>query len=444
MRCLFFLAVIFYSGSVCAETQTLPTSGTLLWRISGNGLHSPSYLYGTMHTRDNRVFHFSDSVLNCFMRCQAFAMEIKLDELNREDAISNMMMDSGQIIENYLSKNQYDSLQQKIQIVTGLPMSLFERMKPIYIATMLSQSQLLKDTTIKNSNSYFLDEYFEQMAKYSGKKVHALEMLQTQLDVFNFLSLTQQVVMLMKSVREENNSYVLDTFINHYVNGELEILVNSKDNQFWPSDFVNQILYKRNKGMADNIESLIKTQSTFAAFGAAHLTGDSGVISLLRKKGFTVEPVEANYNDISDEGWLYVYPCSVIAVPMPGIPEFTTDTLTNSKIIYQKWISTQSNNYVVAHFDKSVSINKKVLEEFAKNELTPNLQLVRAKNEFATHRNIKTYDLNERSANGNAFIIENGNEKIAVLVLKESGLDAEELKRFLSIIRYKISSVIPN
>lgn len=84
------------------------------------------------------------------------------------------------------------------------------------------------------------------------------------------------------------------------------------------------------------------------------------------------------------------------------------------------------------------------MEEFAKNELTPNLQLVRAKNEFATHRNIKTYDLNERSANGNAFIIENGNEKIAVLVLKESGLDAEELKRFLSIIRYKISSVIPN
>lgn len=76
-------------------------------------------------------------------------MEIKLDELNREDAISNMMMDSGQTIENYLSKNQYDSLQQKIQIVTGLPMSLFERMKPIYIATMLSQSQLLKDTTIK-------------------------------------------------------------------------------------------------------------------------------------------------------------------------------------------------------------------------------------------------------------------------------------------------------
>lgn len=85
-----------------------------------------------------------------------------------------------------------------------------------------------------------------------------------------------------------------------------------------------------------------------------------------------MEPVEANYNDISDEGWLYVYPCSVIAVPMPGIPEFTTDTLTNSKIIYQNWISTQSNNYVVAHFDKSVSINKK----YWKNLLRMNLHQI--------------------------------------------------------------------
>lgn len=442
MMRLLLLVALFYSVHVIAETQSLPTSGTLLWRISGNGLHAYSYLYGTMHTRDNRVFHFSDSVLNCFMRCQAFAMELKSDELNREDLISNMMLDSGQTIENYLSKIQYDSLQLKIQKATGLPLSLFERMKPIYIATMLSQNEFLKDTSSKNANLFFLDEYFEQMAKHSGKKIHALEMLQTQLDVFNFLSINQQVMILMKSVREENTTKGTDTFINHYINGELEILINQEENDLWPEEFVHQILYKRNVGMADKIENLIKTQTTFAAFGAAHLTGDSGIISLLRKKGFTVEPVNANYNDISDEGWLYVYPCSVISVPMPGLPEFATDTLLISKIIYPKWISTQSNHYVVAHFDKSVSINKKILEEFAWNELTTNVNLVRAKNEFAARRNIRTYSLKEKSESGYAFIIENGNEKIAVLVLKESGLEIQELKRFLSIIRYKISSII--
>ncbi len=445
MSRFFFLVFLFFPGIIVAETHPLPTSGTLLWRISGKGLQYSSYLYGTMHTRDARVFHFSDSVLNCFMRCRAFAMELKLDELNREDVISNMMMDSGQTIENYLSKNQYDSLALKIQAATGLPMSLFERMKPIYIATMLSQNEILNDTiSKKNLNPFFLDEYFEEMAKHSGKKINALEILQTQLDVFNFLTIKQQVEMLMNSVREENSNIGLDTFINHYINGELEILINNQENEMWSADFVNQILYKRNKGMADTIESLIKAQSTFAAFGAAHLTGDSGVISLLRKKGFTVEPVEANYNDISKEGWLYVYPCSVIAVPMPGIPQYLIDTLPSSKIIYQKWISSQSNNYVVAHFNNSVSINKKVLEEFVGNEIKNRLSLVRVKGVYATQRNIKAYYLNKKSANGTVSIVENGNEKIVAIVFNELKVDSTEMNRFLFLVRYKISSVIPN
>ncbi|MEI7801358.1 MAG: TraB/GumN family protein [Bacteroidota bacterium] len=436
----FFIAFIFLTVTVHAET--LPTSGTLLWRISGNGLKTSSYLYGTMHTRDKRVFHFSDSVLTCFMRCKSFAMELKLDDINREEVISNMMMDSGQTIENFLTKTQYDSLQQKMQQSTGLPLSLFDRLKPIYIATMLSQGELLGDSSDKNSNQLFLDEYFEQLANQSGKKVHALELLQTQLNVFNYLSLTEQIIFLMKSIRDESPEKGIDTFINHYVNGELEVLVNSEDNNLWPADFVGKILYERNKGMADHVEALIKEQSTFAAFGAAHLTGDSGVISLLRKKGFTVEPVQANYNDISDEGWLYIYPCSVIAVPMPGIPVLATDTLAESKCVYQKWISNQSNNYCVAHFNKNISINKSLLQQYVKNETGINLKLERAKNEFVSRRNIKTYKLNDKSSSGNLFVIENGNEKIEVIVLKNSSVDIDELKRFLSIIRYKVSSVI--
>ena len=234
----------------------------------------------------------------------------------------------------------------------------------------------------------------------------------------------------------------MDTFINQYVNGDLKNLINSDDNKLWPADFVDKILYERNKGMADNIETMITAQSTFAAFGAAHLTGDSGIISLLRKKGFTVEPVMANYNDISDEGWLYIYPCSVISVPMPGTPVFSTDTLPESNGIYQKWISTQSNNYCVARFNENSSINKKLLQQFVKNESGLSFKIARAKNEFIDRRNIKTFKLNEKTASGNVFVIENGNEKIAVIVLKNPSIDTTELKRFLSIIRYKVSSVI--
>ncbi len=43
--------------------------------------------------------------------------------------------------------------------------------------------------------------------------------------------------------------------------------------------------------MASRMDSLSALRTMFFAVGAAHLKGDSGVIELLQKKGFAVEPV---------------------------------------------------------------------------------------------------------------------------------------------------------
>jgi uncharacterized protein YbaP (TraB family) len=47
--------------------------------------------------------------------------------------------------------------------------------------------------------------------------------------------------------------------------------------------------------MAKNFVKIAKKQSVFCAVGAAHLPGETGVIELLRKKGYTVEPVIFNW-----------------------------------------------------------------------------------------------------------------------------------------------------
>ena len=47
----------------------------------------------------------------------------------------------------------------------------------------------------------------------------------------------------------------------------------------------------RNKTMAKQFSKISKDQTLFCAVGAAHLVGDKGVLALLRKKGYTVEPV---------------------------------------------------------------------------------------------------------------------------------------------------------
>jgi len=53
--------------------------------------------------------------------------------------------------------------------------------------------------------------------------------------------------------------------------------------------------------MARRIDSLISLRTMFLAIGAAHLPGDSGVINLLRRKGFTLEPVFSNKKIAADD-----------------------------------------------------------------------------------------------------------------------------------------------
>ena len=69
---LFFIIALFFKKLAAQDTS----SKTLLWRISGSGLQKPSYLYGTMHLKDRRLFFFGDSVYKSLEASEGFAMEI--------------------------------------------------------------------------------------------------------------------------------------------------------------------------------------------------------------------------------------------------------------------------------------------------------------------------------------------------------------------------------
>jgi uncharacterized protein YbaP (TraB family) len=51
------------------------------------------------------------------------------------------------------------------------------------------------------------------------------------------------------------------------------------------------LLYGRNRKWAKILDGLLGQKSLLIAVGAAHLPGTMGVIALLRKEGYTVEPV---------------------------------------------------------------------------------------------------------------------------------------------------------
>src|SRR5215510_1180692 len=128
LRRALLIFIIGFQFSVSVFSQ----GNSLLWRITGNHTEHPSYLYGTMHSTDPRVFHFADSVLTAFEMCDAFAMEVLIDENVQATILQNIFMNGDATLKSLLSSDQYDSLQRFAMKNAGLDVSYFDRMKPLY------------------------------------------------------------------------------------------------------------------------------------------------------------------------------------------------------------------------------------------------------------------------------------------------------------------------
>jgi uncharacterized protein YbaP (TraB family) len=86
----------------------------------------------------------------------------------------------------------------------------------------------------------------------------------------------------------------LTELIGAYKVQDLDLLMKLMRESKFDSDtkgYEDEILDKRNANWISIIEKAARDKSTFFAFGAAHLAGEKGVVSLLRKAGYTVKPL---------------------------------------------------------------------------------------------------------------------------------------------------------
>src|SRR5512138_3886247 len=88
------LLFLYGSGNLYAQS--------VLWKITDNAAHV-SYLYGTIHITDNRVFEWSDSVYACIEKCEVFAGEVDMSPSNLFKAASLMMLPGEETLEDRFS-----------------------------------------------------------------------------------------------------------------------------------------------------------------------------------------------------------------------------------------------------------------------------------------------------------------------------------------------------
>lgn len=277
-----FLSLTFFIGIVSAISAQ-----SLLWKVTGKDIASPSYLYGTFHIQDDRVFSFDSTVWKAYNSCEAFAGELLFDDIDMKAVRQSMMLPKGQTISDMLSKEDFAILDSICKAKLGASAIFLNTMKPFFLVTSIQQMDFNHD------QEEALDMFFQKQAQQQGKSCYGLEKYIDQINALDAIPLKEQVTMMVQFLHDTSEVAAdeNDKLIQTYLAFELDSLVEMTQDTSLPPQFGKILVDKRNVTMAKGFQKIAKKERLFCAVGAAHLGGKKGIIALLRKKGYTVEPV---------------------------------------------------------------------------------------------------------------------------------------------------------
>src|SRR4026207_1005623 len=122
--------------SVAAYGQDNKENKTLLWKISGNGLEKPSYLFGTIHLLCADDAKLSTNMKKAISECDEVYFEVDLDNMMEMLlAVNKMTMTGDTTLRDLLSDDDYKKVKDYFESKGSLlPFSMLETYKPLLAA----------------------------------------------------------------------------------------------------------------------------------------------------------------------------------------------------------------------------------------------------------------------------------------------------------------------
>jgi uncharacterized protein YbaP (TraB family) len=287
MKHYFLLAASLLSASL-AFTQT---PHTLLWRITGKGITRPSYLFGTMHILCADDATLSDSLQNAIHTVDEVYFEINLGDMSGMlNAIQYMKMNNGETLSSLLKPDEYARVKAYFSSHQSmLPFGMLERFKPMLISGLIEEQSLGCATT--DGMEMQIMKAVHQMDHKTP--INGLETAAFQAGLFDSIPYAKQAKELVDYVDSaDQNKEMTRQLAELYIRQDLDGIqaLSDKDDPGM-NEYMDLLLYDRNRKWARILDTLLPHKSMLIAVGAGHLPGGQGVIELLRKKGYTLEPV---------------------------------------------------------------------------------------------------------------------------------------------------------
>lgn len=280
----------------------LNANAQLLWKISGNGQEKPSYILGTHHLAPLSI---KDSIAGLPQAMdgttQVYGEVVMSDMMSPEfmQVMQKSMMIAGDsTLQTFLTPEQYEVVGKVVKENLMADISMLAKLKPAAITQQLTLILCMKHLGGFNPQEQ-LDTYFQQQAAQNGKKVSGLETAQSQLDIlFNSQTLQRQANLLYCLVSDIDRAMDQTKRLNEAYKAQnldemLKLMEERDGNSCDPlPGEMEALLDNRNKAWIEKMPTIMKDAPTLFVVGAGHLPGSTGVLSLLKQQGYTVEPMK--------------------------------------------------------------------------------------------------------------------------------------------------------
>ncbi len=326
------IALLFLFITSIFLSQNGSVSKQLLWEISRDGVKEKSYLFGTLHSNDKRIFELSDSTYTLLDKAKLIVLE-----------------------------STYFSLFNDLDSRKKLPNTLYDKNGKTYTSSDKASKTIFGD---ENGMPQFLDAFFEEYCYSKNKRAFALE------DVTDKTKYGSQFAFSKRSlINNTLNNLSNQKLIELYIKGDIAAILRFiKGNLSNDKAQFDEIITTRNYKMTHKLDSILKKNETFfCAIGAAHLAGEDGVINLLRSKGYKLRAIYWMKNEIKTEdrkkiensrNFLFKDTLSGLIANFNGRPLKENNPDGSYKLTYREY--GQGNTYIidVVPNDSSLSLEQ--------------------------------------------------------------------------------------
>jgi len=287
------------TASGAGEDSELDQGTVFMWEVRAREGEGKLYLLGSIHAGSDDMYPLNPIITEAFENSDILAIECDATTiLQRPDYLKLMeklMYTDGSTLKDHLPRDLFEKTGAFLG-KRGLPIEFFSLYKPIFLAQNIT-NLLLEEWGYSPDKG--IDVYFINLAKERGMEILEIESVEFQLDMLGGFSEEIQVMELRRFLEEsEASRSMVEDMFRYWTEGDVkafEELMTLEDGSLSPEE---EELYReyekimfddRNLHMADKAEEYLEYGKTvFYIVGAGHMVGETGIVRLLRDRGYTV------------------------------------------------------------------------------------------------------------------------------------------------------------